>query len=107
MHQLLRRGLFSFSSIQQILKGYGIINANIVRNLSVPELYESGLGHTPGDPDTRKNLISSTGAFVAFSGLKTGRMPAAKSVVNDPIREKDIAWGEINKPLSASSFQIL
>jgi len=34
-------------------------------------------------------------------------MPAAKSVVNDPIREKDIAWGEINKPLSASSFQIL
>lgn len=39
--------------------------------------------------------------------MKTGRSPAAKSIVNDPIREKEIAWGDVNKPIRASSFQLL
>ncbi len=27
------------------------------------------------------------------------RSPNAKRIVNDPIREKDIAWGKINMPI--------
>jgi hypothetical protein len=33
MQQLFRRSLFSFASIQTVLKGYGIINPHIFRNL--------------------------------------------------------------------------
>ena len=40
--------------------------------VSVPELYESGLNYTPADPNTKANLIADTGAFVAFSGARTG-----------------------------------
>lgn len=71
--------MWSFSSNKNLLKNFGIINPNIVRNLrynfvyvSVAELYESGLNYTPADPNTKSNRIADTGAFVAFSGLKTG-----------------------------------
>lgn len=40
--------------------------------VSVPELYESGLNYTPADPNTKANLIADSGAFVAFSGGRTG-----------------------------------
>ncbi len=42
----------------------------------------------PFDADTKKNALSNTGAFIAYSGAKTGRSPAAKSFVKDPLREK-------------------
>jgi len=35
------------------------------------------------------------------------RVPKAKSFVNDAVREKELGWGEINKRMPASSFQIL
>jgi len=35
------------------------------------------------------------------------RVPKAKSFVNDPVREKELGWGEINKKMPATSFQIL
>jgi phosphoenolpyruvate carboxykinase (ATP) len=44
---------------------------------------------------------------VAFSGARTGRSPASKSIVNDPVREQEIAWGDVNKPIHASSFTLL
>lgn len=40
--------------------------------VSVPELYESGLNYVPADPNTKANLIADSGAFVAFSGARTG-----------------------------------
>ena len=39
---------------------------------SVPEYYESGINFTPSDAETRHNILSDTGAFVAYSGSKTG-----------------------------------
>lgn len=74
------------SSNKNLLKPFGITNPTILRNLSVPEYYECGVNFTPSDPTVPRNEISSTGAFVAFSGAKTGRSPAAKRIVNDPIR---------------------
>jgi hypothetical protein len=77
MH-LLPRLIARFSQ-QHLLKNFGIINGKIVRNLrfvfflfSVPEYYESGINFTPADPQTKKNQISNTGAFCAYSGSKTG-----------------------------------
>lgn len=35
------------------------------------------------------------------------RVPKAKSFVNDPIREKELGWGEVNKRMPAASFKIL
>lgn len=40
--------------------------------VSAAELYESGLNYTPADPNTKPNKMADTGAFVAFSGAKTG-----------------------------------
>lgn len=39
---------------------------------SVPEYYELGINFTPSDAETRHNALSDTGAFVAYSGSKTG-----------------------------------
>lgn len=62
-----------------LLRQFGIVNPRIFRNLtyhlylySVPEYYESGINFTPSDSETRHNALSDTGAFVAYSGSKTG-----------------------------------
>lgn len=100
--------LFRVSSINQnLLKPFGITNPTILRNLSVPEFYEYGVNFSPSDPTVQRNAISSTGAFIAYSGAKTGRSPAAKRIVTDPIREKEIGWGSINMPIRESSFELL
>jgi phosphoenolpyruvate carboxykinase (ATP) len=95
------------SSNQNLLKSFGITNPTILRNLSVPEYYECGVNFTPSDPNIPRNAISNTGAFVAYSGAKTGRSPNAKRIVNDPIREKEICWGKVNMPIRQSSFELL
>lgn len=40
--------------------------------------------------------------YILFS-----RVPKAKSFVNDPVREKELGWGDINKRMPDSSYQIL
>jgi hypothetical protein len=79
MYRLNLINAYKFSNNQNLLKGFGIVNASIARNLryyilllSTPEYYENGINYIPADPHTKKNQISSTGAFVAYSGLKTG-----------------------------------
>ena len=44
---------------------------------------------------------------MAYSGLKSGRSPKDKKIVNDSVREKEIWWGDVNSPIEAQSFQIL
>jgi phosphoenolpyruvate carboxykinase (ATP) len=89
------------------LDQFGIKNPTILRNLSVPEFYEHGIPPSPADPETKKSVLANTGAFCAFSGEKTGRVPKDKRIVNDPIREKEIWWGEVNKPIDNEAFSIL
>lgn len=59
-----------------------------IYSFRVPEFYEYGVNFTPSDPTVHRNEISNTGAFIAYSGAKTGRSPAAKRIVTDTIREK-------------------
>lgn len=51
--------------------------------------------------------MSDSGAFVAFSGAKSGRSPKDKRIVSDSVRDKEIWWGEVNTPIQSKDFQIL
>ncbi|ELR25700.1 phosphoenolpyruvate carboxykinase [Acanthamoeba castellanii str. Neff] len=78
----------------------GIHIHNIIRNPSVPKLYELALKHESG------TAVTSTGALVCKSGKHTGRCPQDKRIVKEPTSEKDVWWGPINFPLSDHSFMI-
>lgn len=63
-------------------------------------MYSYGINRNPAaDPDTRNTTISSTGAMVAYSGLRYGRSPKDKRVILDANSEKDVWWGSVNMPL--------
>jgi len=66
----------------------------VYRNLDPALYYEHGL-HAPANPDTRPSCFTSTGAFAAYSGAKTGRSPTDKRIVrpSDPEADKRIWWG--------------
>ena len=82
------------------LKSHGVFVTNIHRNVSPPVLYEIGLKNERG------TAISSTGALVALSGQKTGRVPNDKRVVDNPASTQDIWWGKVNIKFPETSFLI-
>jgi ATP-dependent phosphoenolpyruvate carboxykinase len=73
----------------------------------ISEYYERGAINNPADPETKKSSIADSGAFVAYSGAKSGRSPKDKRIVTDYVREKEIWWGEVNAPLEYKDFNIL
>ena len=86
--------------IKDYLKKIGIKNQRVYYQLPVSEYYTRGLHEVgPNDPDTRPPCISDTGAYVAYSGAKTGRTPKDRRVVLDSNTEKDIWWGDVNIPI--------
>lgn len=82
------------------LKKYGIDVKEILRNSSVPVLYEIGLRNEKG------TAISDTGALLVYSGEKTGRSPKDKRIVRHPSSENNIDWGNINIELDEQTFNI-
>jgi phosphoenolpyruvate carboxykinase (ATP) len=82
------------------LKQYGIDVTDVLRNSSVPVLYEIGLRNEKG------TAISDTGALLVYSGEKTGRSPKDKRVVRHPESENNIDWGDINIELDENTFSI-
>jgi ATP-dependent phosphoenolpyruvate carboxykinase len=54
----------------------------------ISEYYERGAINNPADPETKKSSIADSGAFVAYSGAKSGRSPKDKRIVTDYVREK-------------------
>lgn len=88
------------------LDRFGIKNNHIIRNPSVTKLYEiAALSITPSDPQTTPNLLSSTGAMVAYSGKRTGRTPKEKRIVYDDVTKDSIWWGDINIPINPDSHK--
>ncbi|MDO4629465.1 MAG: phosphoenolpyruvate carboxykinase (ATP) [Planctomycetia bacterium] len=79
------------------LSQYGITQTNILRNPVAAVLYADALAHDDA-------IISSTGALMTNSGLKTGRSPKDKRVVEDPETCRDIWWGNINIKSDAETF---
>jgi phosphoenolpyruvate carboxykinase (ATP) len=80
------------------LTNKGIQVSAIHRNLSPATLYEHALEYDGGS-------VTSTGAIVAKSGDKTGRVPKAKRIVDNPESHDNVWWGNINIPLTSESFQ--
>ena len=85
-------------TIQQALAEIGILAQTVYHNPSPAQLYELALSEGG-------SAIASTGALIADSGTYTGRSPKAKRVVVEPGSKDDIWWGEVNIPLSETSYQ--
>ncbi|EDO17884.1 hypothetical protein Kpol_1043p75 [Vanderwaltozyma polyspora DSM 70294] len=71
----------------------------IKRNPPIAELYEDGLKED-------STTLSSTGALMAYSGVKTGRSPKDKRIVEEPSSKDNIWWGPVNKPCSELTWSI-
>jgi phosphoenolpyruvate carboxykinase (ATP) len=82
------------------LSQYGIEVKNVLRNSSVPVLYEIGLRAEKG------TAISDKGALLVYSGEKTGRSPKDKRIVRHPDSEDHIDWGPINIELDEHTYKV-
>ncbi|MCA9246186.1 MAG: phosphoenolpyruvate carboxykinase (ATP) [Planctomycetales bacterium] len=81
------------------LAPYGIKVTQVLRNASPARLYEEAIRF-------ENAKITSRGALVTSSGVKTGRSPKDKRIVRHVTSQKDIWWGDVNIPMSEQSFHI-
>lgn len=97
----------STQTISASLINLDINNNNIYRNLSPTELYQCAFAFSDTtDPNCLPYVLSSTGALVAYSGLKCGRSPKDKRIVKDEYTKDDI-WWEGNKSIEPSTWDLL
>ena len=82
------------------LDQHGLAVADVHRNLPPSVLYEHAIRHE------KDASIAENGALVAYSGVKTGRSPKDKRVVEHPDSKSDVWWGPVNIPCDARTFQI-
>ncbi|CAD8069470.1 unnamed protein product [Paramecium primaurelia] len=87
----------------ELLQKWGLHNTNVFRNPSVPLIYQLSMQSTE-ETSTRPDSINSTGALVAYSGKKCGRVPKDKRIIKDQVTEQDVWWGDVNIPLSRESY---
>ncbi len=84
------------------LEAHGLINLkNVYWTLSPAALIEHAVHRDEGC------CLSRSGAFVVITAPRTGRSPNDKFLVKEPSSEKDIWWGEINRPISEEAFDRL
>ncbi len=82
------------------LQQYNIKADEIIRNASVPRLYEIALRNEKG------TAISDVGALMVYSGEKTGRSPLDKRIVRSPESEANIDWGSINMEIDEHVYKL-
>ncbi len=81
---------------QQGLEPNGRVHWNLVR----AELVEHALRRGEGE-------LADMGPFVGITAPHTGRSPNDKFVVKEPGSEKDIDWGQVNRPFPPARFETL
>lgn len=69
-------------------------------NLSSAQLIQKSLERGEG-------ALSHEGALSIVTGKRTGRSPADRFVVDEPSTREAIAWGPVNRPISADIFNAL
>ncbi len=72
----------------------------VSRNLTEVLLYENAIRNGEG-------RIAQGGAFVAVTGVHTGRSANDKFLVREPSSEANIWWGAVNKPFAPDKFDLL
>jgi phosphoenolpyruvate carboxykinase (ATP) len=77
-----------------------VSGARIKQNLSAAELYEEAVRRGEG-------VIAQGGPLACRTGQHTGRSPGDKFVAAEPSSEGNIAWGAVNRPMSAGHFEAL
>ena len=82
------------------LNQHGLAVTEVHRNLPPSALYEHAIRHE------KDASIAENGALVAYSGVKTGRSPKDKRVVEHAASKKDVWWGPVNIPCDERTFQI-
>src|SRR5580765_1099014 len=82
------------------LNQHGLAVTEVHRNLPPSALYEHAIRHE------KDASIAENGALVAYAGVKTGRSPKDKRVVEHPASKKDVWWGSVNIPCDERTFQI-
>lgn len=91
------------------LSRLGISTRKVYRNLTPARYYEIALNSLPANPNTSPSCFTSTGAFAAYSGEKTGRVPSDKRIVRPLTAEEDakVWWGHVNKPMERPKFDLV
>jgi len=90
----------------KLASAYGLANHGLVNlrraywNLPTPALYEESIFRSEGS-------LSHLGPLVVDTGKHTARAAADKFVVREHSTEKDVWWGEYNRPFSAEKFSTL
>ncbi len=81
------------------LAGTGVTSGNPVHaNLTAPLLVQHALARGEG-------RLSADGAFIAITGVHTGRSVQDKFVVDDAEVTNEIWWGKVNKKMEPAKFQ--
>ena len=79
---------------------YGIKNKETIRNASPAKLYQMAILYEQGA------AISDKGALILESGVKTGRSPKDKRIIERPESVNDIWWGSVNIKMDEHTFDI-
>lgn len=108
LHRKLGRA-FCHPLPRENLSRHGIFTRNVFRNLTPAKYYEIALNTLPANPTTSPSCFSNTGAFAAYSGEKTGRVPQDKRIVRPLTKEEDdkVWWGHVNKPMERNKFELV
>jgi len=81
------------------LAGTGVTTGSTVHaNLTAPGLVDHALRRGEG-------RLSADGAFMAVTGVHTGRSVQDKFVVDDPEVHDAIWWGKVNQPMAPERFR--
>jgi phosphoenolpyruvate carboxykinase (ATP) len=86
--------------LDRSLRSEGIDAAAVCWNLPVAALYEEAVRR-------REGVIAAEGPLVCRTGKHTGRSPNDKFIVRDMGNDSGVAWGNINQPMDAKSFEAL
>src|SRR5437867_1841284 len=75
------------------LRAQGVLHPGRVHaNRTAPALVELALAR-------REGLLTDTGAFVAYTGSRTGRSPQDRFLVTEGANPSGIHWGAVNRPM--------